>query len=96
MRWVLTKVERCKMMTSIVSDILSELRSNVDAAYLKRSKGFFKEEVHSMGVRVPTLRAIAKKHFAHIKTLDKEGVFLICEELLDWRRCFSSNSQTPL
>jgi 3-methyladenine DNA glycosylase AlkD len=71
------------MKTTIVPDILKELKANINATYLERSKNFFKENVRNMGISVPVLRSIAKKHYACIKGFNKKDAFSICEELLD-------------
>jgi 3-methyladenine DNA glycosylase AlkD len=68
-----------------MNDILAQVRHDLEAAVDEKTKKsfqrFFKEEVKYYGVKVPTVGKIAKKYWPQVKTLDKQAIFSMCEEL---------------
>ncbi len=66
----------------IISEITKELNQNIDCAYKEGATKFFKEEVKIYGVRIPIVRAIARKYFQKIKNWEKKKIFSLCEKLL--------------
>ena len=69
-------------MNSILAEIREDLKVNVDPQTQKTFKRFFKEEVKYYGVNVPTVYKIAKKCWKQVKSLGKQKIFTLCEELL--------------
>lgn len=67
-------------MNQILSQVRQDLQANVDLQTQKSFQHFFKEQVKFYGVKVPTVRKIAKKYWSQIKTLDKPTIFALCEE----------------
>jgi 3-methyladenine DNA glycosylase AlkD len=65
-----------------LKEIRQELKANVEEKYKYDNQRYFKEKISCYGVRTPTVRKIAKKHFKQIKHLDKKDIFTLCEELL--------------
>jgi 3-methyladenine DNA glycosylase AlkD len=68
-------------MNDILSQIRLDLQANVDLQTQKTFQRFFKEQVKYYGVKTPTVGKIAKKHWKQVKTLDKQAIFKLCEEL---------------
>jgi 3-methyladenine DNA glycosylase AlkD len=66
----------------VVSQVRQELQENVDPNTKMYSRSFFKEEIKSLGIKVPVVNAIGKKFFRQIEHLSKETIFGYCEELL--------------
>lgn len=66
----------------VVSQVRRELQESVDSHTNGYSGSFFKEEVKSIGVKVPVVTKIAERLFKKNKHLGKEAVFGFCEELL--------------
>lgn len=69
-------------MEGILSQLRRDLEDNVDPQTEKSFPRFFKDQVKYYGVKVPTVGKIAKKYWKQIKTLDKQAIFQLCEELL--------------
>jgi 3-methyladenine DNA glycosylase AlkD len=65
-----------------VSQVRRELRKNVDSKTTEYSGSFFKEEIKSIGVKIPVVTKIAERMFGQIEHLGKDTVFGFCEELL--------------
>jgi 3-methyladenine DNA glycosylase AlkD len=68
-------------MTNIISQIREELKANTDAQTQKSFQRFFKEQIKYYGVKTETVSKIAKKHWNQVRTLDKQEIFALCEEL---------------
>jgi 3-methyladenine DNA glycosylase AlkD len=67
---------------TIVNQVRKELQKNVDPNTEMYSRSFFKEEIKSLGIKVPVVNEIGKKLFKQIEHLSKETIFGYCEELL--------------
>lgn len=68
-------------MSSIITQIRQELTTSVDPKTQTGLQRFFKEEVKAYGVKTDVVGKIAKKFWAQAKTLDKDALFSLCEEL---------------
>ena len=66
----------------LIQNIQQELFQNIDKKYLKVSKTFFKEETNKLGIRIPIVRKISRKHYTKIKNLTKKDIWNICDKLL--------------
>lgn len=68
------------------SELLKNLRAELDASteqvYKQSQQQFFKEGIELRGVRVGTVRSIARKYFKEIQPKTKKHVFALCDELL--------------
>lgn len=69
----------------IVSDIVKELKTNVDPVYREGSGKFFKEKIHNLGVRTPIVRKIGNTYYQSIKHYTKKEIFELAEALLECR-----------
>ena len=68
-------------MNNILAQIREELKSNTDMQTQKSFQRFFKEQVKYYGVKTETVGKIAKKYWKQVETLDKQKIFVLCEEL---------------
>jgi 3-methyladenine DNA glycosylase AlkD len=68
-------------MQSILAQIREELEASIDLQTQKSFQRFFKEEVKYYGVKTDIVGKIAKKYWKQIETLDKQAIFVLCEEL---------------
>ena len=68
-------------MDDILAQIREELKANRDPQTQKSFQRFFKEQVKYYGVKIETVGKIAKKYWRQTKTLDKQSIFSLCEEL---------------
>jgi 3-methyladenine DNA glycosylase AlkD len=68
-------------MTSVLAKIRVDLKATTDAKTQKSFQRFFKEQVKYYGVKTETVGKIAKKYWPRVKTLDKQMIFGLCEEL---------------
>ena len=68
-------------MNSILAQIREDLKANTDLQTQKSFQRFFKEQVKYYGVKTETVGKIAKKYWKQVKTLDKQAIFALCEEL---------------
>jgi len=68
-------------MNDILEQLRSDLKANTDPQTQKTFQRFFKENVKYYGVKVPTVGKIAKVYWKQVKTLDKQTIFELCEEL---------------
>jgi 3-methyladenine DNA glycosylase AlkD len=71
------------MKTDIVTAIREELAQNVDEKTREGAQRFFKEDVKFHGVKSAVVRSIAKKYFRDVKGSGKQGIFALCEKLLE-------------
>ena len=68
-------------MNNILAQIREELKANTDQQIQKSFQRFFKEQVKYYGVKTEVVGKIAKKYWKQVKTLDKQTIFKLCEEL---------------
>jgi 3-methyladenine DNA glycosylase AlkD len=68
-------------MNNILAQIREELKTNTDQQIQKSFQRFFKEQVKYYGVKTEVVGKIAKKYWKQVKTLDKQTIFQLCEEL---------------
>ncbi len=68
-------------MNNILAQIREELKANTDQQIQKSFQRFFKEQVKYYGVKTDVVGKIAKKYWRQVKTLDKQTIFKLCEEL---------------
>ena len=71
------------MYQNLTERIENELLEMVDVDYKEGVKNYFKNEIVNYGVRTGEVRKLARRYFDEIKSLPKEEIFEICEELLD-------------
>jgi 3-methyladenine DNA glycosylase AlkD len=69
-------------MASIVSDIRKKRKAEANVQVRESTQRFFKEPMKCYGCKTEAVRKTAKEHFEEIRTMEKEEVFGICEELL--------------
>ncbi len=67
---------------NVVNQVRQELQRNVDPNTGMYSRSFFKEEIKSLGVKIPVVTKIAERLFEQIGHLSKDTIFGYCEELL--------------
>lgn len=77
-------------MNSIIHQIRQELKNNADPQTKSTAQNFFKEEINLYGVRTLIVRKIAKRSFVHLKAMDKDDVFELCEQL--WQSGYMEES----
>jgi 3-methyladenine DNA glycosylase AlkD len=68
-------------METVLERIRTDLKNSCDPTTQKTFQRFFKEEVRYYGVKTPTVGKIAKKYWSEIKSLDKQEIFNLCDEL---------------
>ena len=68
-------------MNCILTQIRSDLRNSSDEKTRQSSLKFFKESVHTYGVKSAMVAAIGKQHFKSVAHLSKFEIFVLCEEL---------------
>jgi 3-methyladenine DNA glycosylase AlkD len=68
-------------MKEILDIIRQELKHKGNKSVRFASERFFKEEVKHYGLKNGDVHLIAKKYFPEIKSLGKEKIFRLCEEL---------------
>ena len=68
-------------MNNILAQIREELKANTDQQIQRSFQRFFKEQVKYYGVKTEVVGKIAKKYWKQVKTLDKQTIFNLCEEL---------------
>src|SRR6185369_2029989 len=69
-------------MNTLVKQIQSDLQAKATPEFAASQRRFFKETIKVRGVRSPDVDLVRRKYFPQIKTLPKEEVFALCEELL--------------
>ncbi|MCI0330303.1 MAG: DNA alkylation repair protein [candidate division Zixibacteria bacterium] len=68
---------------SVVQKLLSALSSFSHSQYFMNMQRFEKEKLENpMVLRTPVVRKISAEHFKEIKSLPKDEIFKLCEELL--------------
>ncbi len=68
-------------MSIILAQLRKDLAANADPQTQKTFQRFFKEQVKYYGVKTPTVGKIAMNYWKQVKTLDKQAIFGLCEEL---------------
>jgi 3-methyladenine DNA glycosylase AlkD len=68
-------------MQNLLSQIRAELNDNIDQHTLQTAQHFFKEPIKVYGLKTVVGRKIAKKYWNQAKTLNKQALFGLCEEL---------------
>jgi 3-methyladenine DNA glycosylase AlkD len=68
-------------MYAILDQVRETLKSNSDEAALLSGQRFFKEEIQTYGVKVPTVKKISKQFLPVIKSRSKGEVLDLCEKL---------------
>jgi 3-methyladenine DNA glycosylase AlkD len=68
-------------MNNLLSQIRFDLKAATDLKVQNSFQRFFKEQVKYYGVKTETVGKIAKKYWPHVKILDKQAIFALCEEL---------------
>ena len=68
-------------MNRILAQIRADLKVATDEKTQKSFQRFFKEQIKYYGVKTETVGKIAKKYWPHVKALDKQAIFALCEEL---------------
>jgi 3-methyladenine DNA glycosylase AlkD len=68
-------------MTSVLAQIRADLKATTDTKTQKSFQRFFKEQVKYYGVKTETVGKIAKKYWPKVKTLEKQTILGLCEEL---------------
>lgn len=65
----------------VLPELRAELKANVDEQTKRSAQRFFKEQVRVYGIKTATVGKIAKKYWSQVKTLGKQEIFKLCEEL---------------
>ncbi len=68
-------------MSPLIEQIRADLKANSDPKTVETTHRFFKEEIRVYGVKAAAVGKIAKTHWKQAKTLSKEELFGLCEEL---------------
>lgn len=68
-------------MKEILEIIRAELKQKANKTTQRSAERFFKEPIQLYGLKNGEVHLIAKKYFPEIKSLGKEKIFLLCEEL---------------
>lgn len=68
-------------MNQIIQLIRQDLQSSADAHTKETAQHYFKEDIKVYGVKTATVGKIAKKYWQQAKTLAKQEIFALCEEL---------------
>ncbi len=75
------------MKQRILTEIRQTLRDSVDEKTLASGDRYFKEEVKLYGVRIPVVNEIGRIAFGKLRSLSKQEIFGLCEEL--WQSGYS-------
>ncbi len=68
-------------MNNLLSQIRSDLKAATDQKTQQSFQRFFKGQVKYYGVKTETVGKIAKKYWPQVEILDKQAIFVLCEEL---------------
>ena len=68
-------------MDNILRRLRAELKGNIDSNTQNSFQRFFKETVKYYGVKTGIVEKIANKYWKEIKSLSKQEIFDLCEEL---------------
>lgn len=64
-------------------NLRTALQANIDEKTKTSSQSYFKEKINFYGVKVSTVTKLSEEYFIEIKSLPKQEIFELCEEL--WR-----------
>ena len=70
-----------KKQKNILCDLRKELKENIDKHTKETAQHFFKEKIKVYGIKTAIVGKISKKYYTKIKDLNKEEIFLLCDEL---------------
>jgi 3-methyladenine DNA glycosylase AlkD len=70
-----------KKQKNILCDLRKELKENIDKHTKETAQHFFKEKIKVYGIKTAIVGKISKKYYAKIENLNKEEIFLLCDEL---------------
>ncbi|MBO9659367.1 MAG: DNA alkylation repair protein [Chitinophagaceae bacterium] len=68
-------------MEKIIQSLRKELKKLASAEGQTAAGKFHKEEIKTYGIKVPVVRNIAKENFREIKSLGKDVIYQMCDEL---------------
>jgi 3-methyladenine DNA glycosylase AlkD len=68
-------------MNTIIQQIRQDLTANADTQTKESAQHYFKEDIKVYGVKTAVVGKIAKKYWQQAKTLPKQEIFGLCEEL---------------
>ena len=68
-------------MFQILESLRAELHANADEKTISNYQRFFKEAVRFYGVSLGTVDKIANNYWKEIKSLEKQEIFSLCEDL---------------
>jgi 3-methyladenine DNA glycosylase AlkD len=68
-------------MNNIIDEIGKELKRKADEKTQRTGQRFFKETIHTYGVKTAVVSKIGKEYFKKIKNREKNEIFDLCDEL---------------
>lgn len=68
-------------MQKTIQSLRKELKKLASAEGQAAAGKFHKEEIKAYGIKVPVVRSIAKENFSKIKSIGKDKIFTMCDEL---------------
>ena len=68
-------------MDPIIAKLRKELAENIDPRTKETSQRFFKEQIHSYGVKVPIVHKLSRELFKEIQHQPKTTIFSFCDTL---------------
>jgi 3-methyladenine DNA glycosylase AlkD len=68
-------------MENIIASLKKELKKLATADGQAAAARFHKEEIKTYGIKVPVVRSLAKETYRNIKSIGKEKIFKLCDEL---------------
>jgi 3-methyladenine DNA glycosylase AlkD len=68
-------------MQPLLAQLRADLQVSVDEHTKQTAQNFFKEKIKVYGIKTAAVEKIAKKYWPQIKTLGKQEVFTLCEDL---------------
>ncbi len=69
-------------MHAILDEIRSSLKERADPSRAESGKRFFREEVTAYGLKTAEVTKLSRSYLPALKTMEKTGIFALCEELL--------------
>lgn len=66
---------------NVITAVRTELRKYIDVGYRDGERKFFKEPIKNIGVRLPNRRQVAAKFWPQVKSLNKDKLYQLCEQL---------------
>lgn len=77
-------------MDDIIQHVRQRLKDSVDEKTRLTAQNFFKETIRFYGVTIPTVNKISKEFQAVVRSLEKQEIFTLCDEL--WQSGFLEES----